>query len=149
MLGPAFPNVAYNATSMMTGNFFPGTLDATGVPTGIVFDGQTSVTRRSRRPPRRSFVAMAPGLPIRGQFVGLSPWAFPDPATLDSGAALDALGRRCRSRVGAGEMPRTLSLAERRALLYDCAKTLLPGGANAGAYRESVVSADLLVPVAR
>lgn len=119
------------------------------MPTGIVFDGQTSITRRSRRRPRRGFIAMDPGLPLRGQFIGLSPWAFPDPAELDSGAALDALGRRCRSTAGAGEMPRTLSLATRRALLYDCAKTLLPGGANAGAYRESVVTADVPMPVAR
>jgi hypothetical protein len=148
MLAPDLPNLTWNATSMMTGNFFPGALDATGVPAGIVFDGQSSITRRARRPPRRGFVAMARDLPFRGRFVALAPWAFPDPGTLGSTAALAALRHRCASAARAGETPRGLSLATRRALLYDCAKTLLPGGANAGAYRESVLATDLRLPVA-
>ena len=156
MLRADLPNLAYNATSMMTGNFFPGTLDPNGEPTGILFDGQTTVTRRMQRPPKHGFVAMLPGKeltilgqPLHGEFIGLSPWAFPDPATLRSLKEADALRARCQSAVGAGVAPGAMTLDMRRALLVDCAKTLLPGGANANGYRESVVTADVTVPVTR
>ena len=48
-------------------------------PTGILFDGQSSITRRSHRPPRSLFVGMAPGRdltvlgqPLRGEFVAVA-----------------------------------------------------------------------------
>lgn len=154
MLRPELPNLAYNATSMMVGNFFPGTLDATGHPTGILFDGQTSVTRRTARPPGEGFVAMAPGKeltilgePLRGEFVGVAPWTFPDPGTLHTAKQLSDLATRCATTAPATS-PRSLTRDQRRQMLYDCAKTLLPGGTNAGAYRESVVTVDLALPVA-
>ena len=89
------------------------------------------------------------GEPLRGRFVAVSPWAFPDPRRLTSAAELDALRTRCASPAETAATSRGLSLDARRQLLYDCAKTLLPGGANAGAYRESVATADLVMPVSR
>jgi hypothetical protein len=137
---------------MMTGNFFPGQLGPDGLPTGILFDGQSSITRRGRRPPQSLFVGMAPGRdltirgePLRGRFVAVSPWAFPDPKRLHSAAEAEALRSRCGSTAPAAPP----SLDERRRLLNDCAKTLLPGGVNADGYRESVVTADLVLPVSR
>ena len=157
MLADEYPNIYYNATSMMTGGFFPGVLDASGNPTGIVFDGQSTITRRAHRPPRRDFVATLPGDAIRlfgtkpliGEFVALSPWAFPDPGTLATPRALDDLLAQCGSSVPRGSDPQTLSLADRQRILIECADTLMPGGRNAGAYRESVIAADLRPPVAR
>ncbi|MFI5363991.1 MAG: nitrilase-related carbon-nitrogen hydrolase [Candidatus Binatia bacterium] len=156
MLRADLPNLTYNATSMMTGSFFPGSPGPDGLPTGIVFDGQSSVTQRGKRPPRHSFVGMAPGSdltilgqPLLGDFVALAPWAFPDPGQVHGRAALDALRARCGSAAGAGASPRTLSLETRRAILLDCALSLLPGGANAGAFGESVVTADLRLPVSQ
>jgi hypothetical protein len=154
MLRPELPNLAYNATSMMVGNFFPGTLDDTGHPTGILFDGQTSVTRRTSRPPRDGFVAMAPGKeltilgePLRGEFVGVAPWTFPDPGTVRTAKALSDLATRCAT-TAAAPSPAALTRDQRRRMLYACAKTLLPGAPNAGGYRESAVTADLVLPVA-
>jgi hypothetical protein len=156
MLRPDLPNLTYNACPMMTGNFFPGTLDASGFPTGILFDGQSTITRRTSRPPRRAFVAMAPadtlaafGFPLRGEFAAVSPWAFPDPRELGSRRELEALAARCRTMAPSGRRPRSLTLDERRDILGTCARTMLPGGANADGYRESVVAADLAVPVDR
>jgi len=154
MLRADLPNLTYNATSMMAGNFFPGALDQTGHPAGILFDGQSTVTKRTTRPPRRSFVAMAPGSsltilgqPLLGEFVAVSPWIFPDPGKLRTAKQLAALAARCATTAPAAS-PRALSLEQRRQLLYDCAATLLPGGANADGYRESVVTADVTLPVA-
>ena len=154
MLRADLPNLTYNATSMMAGNFFPGVLDATGHPTGILFDGQSTVTKRTSHPPRRSFVAMAPGKeltilgqPLLGEFVAVSPWIFPDPGALRTPRQLADLASRCATTAPASS-PRKLSREQRRQMLYDCAKTLLPGGANAGGYRESVVTADVPLPVA-
>jgi hypothetical protein len=156
MLRADLPNLTYNATSMMTGSFFPGSPGPDGLPTGIVFDGQSSVTKRGPHPPRRSFVGMAPGAdltilgaPLLGEFVTLAPWAFPDPGQLHARADVDALRARCGSAAGAGTAPRKLSLETRRAILLDCARSLVPGGANAGAFGESVVTADLKLPVRR
>jgi predicted amidohydrolase len=156
MLGPAYPNIHYNATSMMTGNFFPGTLDPDGNPTGLVFDGQSTVTRRATRPPRKGFVGTLPpaeirlfdSQPMRGRFLAVSPWAFPDPATLHSAGALDALLDRCASAFPRGRRPRALTLAERQQIMLACADSLVPGGANPDAYAESVVTADVRLPVA-
>jgi hypothetical protein len=138
----------------MAGNFFPGTIDSTGHPTGILFDGQSTVTKRTSRPPRRGFVAMAPGReltilgqPLQGEFVAVSPWVFPDPGTLRTPRQLADLASRCATTAPAAS-PRALSRDQRRQLLYDCAKTLFPGGANAGGYRESVVTADVPLPIA-
>ncbi len=66
-----------------------------------------------------------------------------------SRAKLAALRTRCDSPDGAPFSPRGLTVEERRGILYDCAKTMLPGGRNAGGYRESVITADLDIPVAR
>ena len=156
MLRADLPNLTYNATSMMTGSFFPGSLGPDGLPTGIVFDGQSSVTKRGKHPPRSSFVGMAPGSdltilgsPLLGDFAALAPWAFPDPGQVHGRAKLDALRAQCGSAAGAGTSPGKLSLETRRAILLDCALSLLPGGANAGAFGESVVTADLKLPVSR
>jgi hypothetical protein len=156
MLGPAYPNIHYNATSMMTGNFFPGTLGPDGNPTGLVFDGQTTVTARAKRAPRKGFVGTLPPReirlfdtqPMQGRFLALSPWAFPDPATVRSTGALDALLDRCASPFPRGRRPRTLTLAERQEIMLACADTLVPGGANVDAYAESVVTADVRLPAA-
>jgi hypothetical protein len=40
-------------------------------------------------------------------------------------------------------------VAERQEILIDCADSLHPGGRNAGRYLESVVHADLRMPVSR
>jgi predicted amidohydrolase len=157
MLSDAYPNIHYNATSMMTGNFFPGVLDPNGNPTGIVFDGQSTITRRRNRPPKGGFVGNPPsdevqvlgGVPLRGAFLALSPWAFPDPATLASPGGVDALLDRCDSSLARGRRPKALTVVERQEILIDCADTLLPGGRNADRYLESVIHADLRMPVAR
>jgi hypothetical protein len=149
MLQADFPNVTYNATSMMVGNFFPGVLDADGYPTGILFDGQSTITRRSPRPVKRGFVAMSPDLGLTGRFLALAPWAFPDPATVKGARGLAALRAQCGSAVGAGLTPAQLTLAQRRDILRDCARSMLPGGANADGYRENVAVADVVVAVAR
>ena len=156
MLRADLPNLTYNATSMMTGSFFPGSPGPDGLPTGIVFDGQSSVTKRGTHPPKRSFVGMAPGsdltilgAPLLGEFVALAPWAFPDPGQVHGRAKLEALRARCGSAAGAGESPGKLSLDTRRAILLDCARSLVPGGTNADAFAESVLTADLPLPVGR
>lgn len=157
MLSAEYPNIHYNATSMMTGNFFPGVLDANGSPTGIVFDGQSTITMKSGRAPSRNFIGTLPTedirlfgtRPLRGQFLALSPWAFPDPATLPTSAALDALLDRCATAFPRGQAPQALSLDDRQRILIACADTLAPGGRNADAYRESVIAADIRVPLSR
>jgi hypothetical protein len=148
MLQAPYPNITYNATSMMVGAFFPGPPGPQGFPTGIVFDGQSTITRRGARPPKRAFVAMGT-IPYTGEFIAVSPWAFPDPGTLRTTSALATLQARCGSTVGGVNPPSALTLADRRALLSDCARSLLPGGLNEDAYRESVVMADLLLPASR
>jgi catechol 2,3-dioxygenase-like lactoylglutathione lyase family enzyme len=148
MLHERYPSVTVNATSMMVGNFFPGVIDASGEPTGILFDGQSSITRRGPRPVRRGFVAMSPDLGHTGRFLDLAPWAFPDPATVRGTAGLAALRARCGSAVGAGLAPGQLTLEQRRGILRDCARSLLPGQPNADGYRENVAVADVTLPVA-
>jgi hypothetical protein len=157
MLTDAYPNIYYNATSMMTGNFFPGVLDPNGNPTGIVFDGQSTITRRRDGRPNGGFVGNPPAdeirlfgsEPLRGAFLARSRWAFPDPATLAGPVGLDDLLNRCDSSLPRGRRPKALTVAERQEILIDCADTLLPGGRNADRYLESVVHADLRMPVAR
>jgi hypothetical protein len=51
--------------------------------------------------------------------------------------------------VNGASSSRRPGIEERRSILYDCAKTLLPGGRNAGGYRESVITADLRMPSSR
>jgi hypothetical protein len=156
MLRADLPNLTYNATSMMTGSFFPGSPGPDGLPTGIVFDGQSSVTKRGKHPPRHSFVGMSPGsdltilgAPLLGDFVALAPWAFPDPGHVHGRAKLNALRARCGSTAGAGTSAGKLSLDTRRQILLDCALSLLPGAANAGAFGESVITANLKLPISR
>jgi hypothetical protein len=80
--------------------------------------------------------------------VRVADWAFPDPVGLRTGAELDALRAQCGSSAG-GMTPGALTLDDRRAILEDCARSLLPGGLNAGAFHENVVDADLGLPVGR
>ncbi len=123
---PVYPSLRYNICAMQTGNFFD-----------IVFDGQSSVTARDATPPpgaqaepldpARTFVGVTAhqgtttGEPLVGGFVALAPWVAPDPAVADP----------------------TLTLAGRRARLAARGREVLPGGAHANAYRESVIWADL------
>ncbi len=144
----AYDNITYNATSMLTGNFFPGMLGSDGFPTGTVFDGQSSITRKASRPPRRGFIGGDEFMFFPGRFVALAPWAFPDPGELRSPAKLAALRMRCESSADTMSSSHARGIEERRRILYDCAKTLLPGGKNAGNYRESVITADLTLPSA-
>lgn len=122
---PMYPSLRYNVCAMQIGNFFD-----------IIFDGQSSVTARDATPPgaqaepldpSRTFVGVAAhrraasGEPLVGEFVALAPWVAPDPVVADP----------------------TLTLADRRARLAARGRELLPGGAHANAYRESVIWADL------
>src|SRR4030095_3610336 len=117
MLG--YDNITYNAPSMLTGNFFPALLGPDRLPSGTVFDGQSSVTRKARRSPRRGFIGGSE-LTFPGEFVALAPWAG-DPGELRSRAEVAALRLRCESSVDAAFPSRRLGIEERRRILYDCA----------------------------
>jgi hypothetical protein len=149
MLQRRYSSITYNATSMMVGGFFPGTVDATGNPSGIVFDGQSSITKRSTGAARRGFVAMASNLGLTGRFLAVGPWAFADPGKLRNASELNALRDRCGSTVAPGLGPRQLGLEQRRQILRDCQRSMMPGGRNADGYRENLAIADVTVPIAR
>ncbi len=117
---PAYAGLRYNVCAMQTGLFYD-----------IVFDGQSSITAAASTPPEadpaRRFVGTdgffdtRTGEPFLGHMLAVAPWVCADPvlATPD------------------------LPLAERRAQLAAVAADLLPGGKRAGAFRESVIWADL------
>ena len=116
---PQYPHLRYNICAMQTGNFFD-----------LPFDGQSSITARywgSNVTPTLTFIGVddhrhtVTGESLIGSFVALAPWVTPDPI--------------------AGNP--ALTLPERRERLHETARSLLPNHANANAYRESVVWADL------
>lgn len=117
-----YPNLHYNVCSMQVGNFFD-----------IAFDGQSTITKKSDREPdprcnfvgNDGFVHTVTGKAMKGEILALAPWVVEDPI--------------CATP--------EMSLAERRKILEQVALQLLPGGAHANQYRESVIWADVDVPV--
>lgn len=117
-----YPNLYVNVCPMQVGNFFD-----------VTFDGQSSITKKSSDDPdpQRNFVGndgfvhTVTGKPLKGEFLALAPWVVEDP----------------------GKTNPKLSLTERRALLEQVNRQLLPGGSRANQYRESVIWADVEVPV--
>jgi hypothetical protein len=71
------------------------------------------------------FVHTVTGKAMKGEILALAPWVVEDPI--------------CTTP----EMP----LAERRKALEQVALQLLPGGSRANQYRESVIWADVDVPI--
>ena len=118
-----YPNLHYNICAMQSGNFFD-----------LVFDGQSTITKKSEcePDPRCNFVGnegfrhTVTGKPMKGEILALSPWVVEDPQWTNP----------------------HLSLAERRTVLAQVAQQLSPGGASANQYPESVIWADVDVPVA-
>ncbi|HEX6798405.1 MAG TPA: carbon-nitrogen hydrolase family protein [Ktedonobacterales bacterium] len=129
-LQPPYRSLRYNVCAMQTGNFFD-----------LVFDGQSSITARAStghgewastgRPyePSRGFIGVddyvptATSGPLLGEFLACAPWVEEDPGIAE---------------------PR-LTLDQRRRWLAAIARELRPGGARVNQYRESVVSADVMV----
>jgi len=117
-----YPNLYYNVCPMQVGNFFD-----------VTFDGQSSITKKSDREPdpqcnfvgNDGFVHTVTGKAMKGEFLAMAPWVVEDPVKSHPGK----------------------SIAERRALLEHVGKQLLPGGSQANQYRESVIYADVDVPV--
>lgn len=117
-----YPNLHYNICPMQVGNFFD-----------ITFDGQSSITGKSDSEPDPScnfvgnegFVHTVTGKPITGEFLALAPWVVEDPIKVKP----------------------DMSLSERRAALEQVARQLLPGGSHANQYSESVIWADVEVPI--
>lgn len=122
---PVYAHLRHNVCAMQTGNFFDNP-----------FDGQSTITTRADIPldsadRDHTFVGVDDYAdprthePLLGRMLAVAPWVVPDPI---------------RDRPD-------LDLAQRRSLLATVARELLPGGARAGLYRESVIWADL--PVSR
>lgn len=117
-----YPNLYYNVCPMQVGNFFD-----------ITFDGQSSITKKSDHEPdpqcnfvgNDGFVHTVMGKALKGEFLAIAPWVVEDP-------------RKARHE---------MSLAERRSALEQVSKQLLPGGSRANQYPESVIWADVDVPV--
>ena len=117
-----YPNLYYNVCSMQVGNFYD-----------IPFDGQSTITMKSDREPdpqcnfvgNKGFVHTVTGKPMKGEILAMSPWVVEDPIFAKPGMPIE----------------------ERRAALEQVGKQLLPGGARANQYRESVIWADVEVPV--
>ncbi len=117
-----YPHLLYNICPMQVGNFFD-----------ITFDGQTTITKKSDRDPdpqcnfvgNEGFVHTVTGKPMKGEILAMSPWVVEDPVRTTPG----------------------MSLAERRAALNQVTKQLLPGGARANQYPESVIWADVEIPL--
>ncbi len=115
-------NLYYNVCPMQVGNFFD-----------VTFDGQSSITKKSDREPaprcnfvgNDGFVHTVTGKSLKGEFLAMAPWVVEDPGMTHP------------------QMP----IAERRAALEQVGKQLLPGGTRANQYRESVIWADVDVPV--
>jgi len=117
-----YPNLHYNVCSMQVGNFFD-----------ITFDGQSTITKKSDREPdphcnfvgNDGFVHTVTGKAMKGEILALAPWMVEDPIYTTP----------------------EMSLSERRKTLEQVALQLLPGGSRANQYRESVIWADVNVPV--
>ncbi len=117
-----YPNLYYNVCPMQVGNFFD-----------VTFDGQSSITKKSDLEPdphcnfvgNDGFIHTVTGKAMKGEFLAMAPWVVEDPVKSHPG------------------MP----VAERRAVLEQVGKQLMPGGSQANQYRESVIWADVDVPV--
>ena len=117
-----YPNLYFNVCPMQVGNFFD-----------VTFDGQSSITKKSDHEPdpqcnfvgNDGFVHTVTGKKLKGEFLAMAPWIVEDPVKSDPGK----------------------SVAERRALLEQVGTQLLPGASQANQYRESVIYADVDVPV--
>lgn len=117
-----YPNLYYNVCSMQVGNFYD-----------IPFDGQSSITMKSDHEPdpqcnfvgNEGFVHTVTGKPMKGEILAMSPWVVEDPIRTKPGMAVE----------------------ERRVALEQVGKQLLPGGSRANQYCESVIWADVEVPV--
>lgn len=116
-----YPHVYFNICPMQVGNFFD-----------ISFDGQASITRKGDCEPdpycnfvgNDGFVHTVTGKPMKGEILAMAPWVVEDPIHTSP----------------------AMPLAERRAALHQVARQLLPGGARANQYPESVIWADVDVP---
>lgn len=117
-----YPNLYYNVCSMQVGNFFD-----------ITFDGQSTITKKSEHEPdprcnfvgNDGFVHTVTGKAMKGEILALAPWVVEDPL--------------CTTP--------EMSLTERRKTLEQVALQLLPGGSRTNQFRESVIWADVDVPV--
>ena len=117
-----YPSLYYNVCAMQVGNFYD-----------IPFDGQSTITMKSDREPdpqcnfvgNEGFVHTVTGKPMKGEILAMSPWVVEDPIFAKPGMPVE----------------------ERRAALEQVGKQLLPGGARANQYCESVIWADVEVPV--
>jgi Carbon-nitrogen hydrolase len=117
-----YPNLYYNVCPMQVGNFFD-----------VTFDGQSSITMKSEHEPdpacnfvgNDGFVHTVTGKALKGDILAVSPWVVEDP----------------------GRINPALALAERRSMLEQVARQLLPGGTRANQYKESVIWADVNVPM--
>ena len=117
-----YVHLMFNICPMQVGNFFD-----------ITFDGQSTITMKSDEPldPNVNFVGnegfyhTQTGQPFTGRILALAPWAAQDPAKKNA----------------------KLSLQDRRAELARVSKQLLPGGSRANQYPESVIWADVDVPL--
>lgn len=116
-----YPHLLYNICAMQVGNFFD-----------VTFDGQSSITKKSERQPdpchnfvgNDGYIHTVTGKAMTGEILALSPWVIDDPVKTTP------------------EMP----LAERRAILENAARQLVPGGGHAYHYRESAIWADGDIP---
>ncbi len=116
-----YSNLYVNICPMQVGNFFD-----------ISLDGQSTISIKSDAEPdpacnfvgNEGFRHTVSGKPMKGKFLAMSPWVVDDPVSSNP----------------------TLSLAERRTALERVAKQLLPGGARANQYCESVIWADVEIP---
>ena len=117
-----YPNLHFNICPMQVGNFFD-----------IAFDGQSSITLKSDLEPdpqcnfvgNDGFVHTQTGKPLKGEMLAISPWVIDDPIKKKP------------------DMP----LAERRKILEQTARQLLPGGSQANQYKEAAIWADVEVPI--
>ena len=118
-----YPHLHYNICPMQVGNFFD-----------VTFDGQSTIMKKSDRDPdtccnfvgNEGFAHTVTGKTMKGDILAVSPWVVEDPIRATPG----------------------MSLTERRKALEQVAHQLLPGGSRANQYSESVIWADVDIPVA-
>ncbi len=117
-----YPHLYFNICPMQVGNFFD-----------VTFDGQSTITRKSDAEPdpccnfvgNAGFVHTVTGKDMKGDILAISPWVMEDPMKVTPG----------------------LSLEERRKALELVGRQVLPGGSRANQYPESVIWADVDVPI--
>ena len=113
-----YTHLSYNVCPMQVGNFFD-----------ITFDGQSTITKKSNNDPdplcnfvgNEGFVHTVTGKALKGDILAVSPWFIEDPGRSNS----------------------SLALEQRRALLTEAGRQLLPGGKKANMYSESVIFTDI------